>query len=127
MRTDSEEKAKANGRGTISRKRKEKRMVKKMRKLLANPVHEGFLSCGGESSAENDFMNKLSVKEGIKNGEYGAEMQKVEEDLAEIDDIMEGLMDDLVEDEEAEDEMIQEGSSDSKDKPLLLSQVIALE
>jgi hypothetical protein len=34
---------------------------------------------------------------------------------------MEGLMDDLVDDEEAEDEMIQEGSSDSKDKPLLLS------
>jgi hypothetical protein len=33
-------------------------------------------------------------------------MQKVEEDLAEIDDIMEGLMDDLVEDEEAEDEIL---------------------
>lgn len=45
----------------------------------------------------------------------------MEEDLAEIDDIMEGLMDDLVEDEEAEEEMVQEGSSDSKDKPLLLS------
>lgn len=98
-----------------------------MRKLLATPVHEGFLSCGGESCAETDFMNQLEAKEGIKNGEYGAEMQKVEEDLAEIDDIMEGLMDDLVEDEEAEEEMVQEGSSDSKDKPLLLSQVIAME
>jgi hypothetical protein len=44
LRTDSDEKAKANGRGTISRKRQEKRMVKKMRKLLATPIHEGFLS-----------------------------------------------------------------------------------
>jgi hypothetical protein len=68
LRNDDSPNNKVINKNTLSKKRKEKRMVKKMRKLLATPVHEGFLSCGGNSQAETEFMNNLTAKEGIKNG-----------------------------------------------------------
>ena len=127
MRTNSDDSApkkkrtmNGGGKNNLS-KRKAKEGTKKMRKLQAHPYHEGFLSVGGDCSAgEQDLLDGLGSHTRLENGVNSAASEA--EDLAEIDEIMEGLMANAGGEEEGSDEVeLEHSNSDDKQQPLLLS------
>jgi len=114
MRTNSDDSAPKkkrtmNGGGKALSKRKAKEGTKKMRKLQTHPYHEGFLSVGGDcSSGEQELLEGLGSSS-VRNGVNSAASEA--EDLAEIDEIMEGLMANAGNEDEEEDEVELEAHS----------------